>query len=181
MTREPLETLIERCRRREEDAVAELVLRFRAWAEDLAAALVSDSGLAEDVVQEAFATAVLRLGELRDPAAFPGWLRQIVRTHANRVTRKRQEIPLREDAPETPSCPDPEREDLRNHVRCLVRELPPAMRDATQLFYLEERSCGEISAMLDIPRGTVKRRLHDARERLRGLLEGTLGADFGTR
>ena len=179
--REPLEALIERCRGREEDAMSELVSRFRAWALDLAAALVSDVSLAEDVVQEAFTTALLRLPELRDPLAFAGWLRQIVRTHANHLMRKRREVPLAEE--DSPACgssssADLERNELREYVREVVRGLPRAMRDTTELFYLEERSCAEISAMLDVPQGTVKRRLHDARERLRDTLAGTLDADM---
>ena len=55
--KEPLAALIERCRRREEDAMAELVSRFRNWALDLANALLDDASLAEDAVQEAFTTA----------------------------------------------------------------------------------------------------------------------------
>ncbi len=180
LTCEPLDRLVERCRNSEEDAVCELVARFRGWALDLASSLVQDGSLAEDVVQEAFVAALLRLDELRDPHAFPGWLRQIVRTQANRVTRRRREAQLRmEEAEACAIVPtnSAEAQDLREHVRGAVRGLPQAMRDATELFYLEGRSCSEISAMLDIPHGTVKRRLHDARVRLRDVLLETLGSD----
>ena len=180
---EPLAALIERCRRREEDAMAELVSRFRRWALDLANALVDDASLAEDVVQEAFTTALLRLNDLRDPLAFPGWLRQIVRRQAKHLVRKRREAPV-EDVTSVqqrgPAMSEPERNELREHVREVIRGLPPVIRDTTELFYIEERSCVEIAAMLKIPQGTVRRRLHDARRRLRGILIPSLdvGADL---
>jgi RNA polymerase sigma factor (sigma-70 family) len=174
---EPLAALIERCRTRDEDAMAELVRRFRTWALDLASALLDDASLAEDAVQEAFTTALLRLKDLRDPLAFPGWLRQIVRTEVNRLLRKRREVCLDDESQRRqagPAMTEPERNDLREHVREVIRGLPPLMRDATELFYLEERSCSEIAAMLRIPQGTVKRRLHDARQRLHGVLAESL-------
>jgi len=181
--KEPLAALVERCRRRDEDAMAELVSRFRSWALDLANALLDDAFLAEDAVQEAFTTALLRLNDLRDPLAFPGWLRQIVRRQANHLLRKRREVPL-DDVTGLQqggsAASEPERNDLREYVREVIRGLPPVIRDTTELFYLEERSCPEIAAMLNVPQGTVKRRLHDARQRLRGILLKSLdmGADL---
>ncbi len=45
---------------------------------------------ARDAAQEAFATALVHLGDLRDPAAFPGWLAALVRSACSRRTRRRQ-------------------------------------------------------------------------------------------
>ena len=150
---------------------------------DLANALVDDASLAEDVVQEAFTTALLRLNDLREPLAFPGWLRQIVRRQANHLMRKRREVPFGDVTGVQrggPGMSEPERNDLREHVREMIRGLPPVIRDTTELFYIEERSCVEIAAMLKIAQGTVRRRLHDARQRLRGILIPSLdvGADL---
>lgn len=138
--KEPLAALVERCRRREEDAIAELVSRFRNWALDLANALLDDASLAEDAVQEAFTTALLRLNDLWDPLAFPGWLRQIVRTQANRLLRKRREVCLEDETRlQQGGSPmsEPERNDLREYVREVIRGLPPVIRDTTELFYHE--------------------------------------------
>ena len=145
--------------------------------------LLDDASLAEDAVQEAFTTALLRLNDLRDPLAFPGWLRQIVRTQANHLLRKRREVCLEDETRLQQGgspMPEPERNDLREYVREVIRGLAPLIRDTTELFYLEERSCAEIAAMLKVPQGTVKRRLHDARQRLRGVLLRSLdrGADL---
>jgi len=137
---------------------------------------MEDETLAEDAVQEAFITALQRLPELRDPAAFPAWLRQIIRTCAYRITRKRRELPTADvvelaDKKLTPA-EALARQELHRKVREAVHALPPAGRRTVELFYLDERSCAEVADLLHIPQGTVKRRLHDARKRLRGMLLG---------
>jgi len=174
--KESLPELLGGCRAGDEAAIAELVRRFQTWGIDLARALVDDAGLAEDVVQEAFVTALQQLDRLREPMAFPGWFRQIVRTHANRVTRKRREVAVADmEGAVREECSAPDalaQEELRECVRDAVRNLPAAGRATAELFYLDERSCGEVADLLGVPTGTVKRRLHDARKRLRDMLLG---------
>jgi len=173
---QPLRQLIARCRDHDEAAIAEIVQRFQAWALDLAMVLLGDHGLAQDAVQEAFVTAMARLDDLRTPEAFPGWFRQIVRTQCNRILRRPREQLVGEgrrlEAQGGAVEPDMAQKELRRQVRQAVSQLSPTLYDATRLFYLEEHSCSEIAEQLGIPRGTVKRRLHDARDRLRDLLLG---------
>jgi RNA polymerase sigma-70 factor (ECF subfamily) len=57
-----------------------------------------------------------------------------------------------------------------------VSRLPPAGREAVELYYLEGRSIPQVARDLRLPPGTVKRRLHDARRRLADILIGTPGA-----
>jgi RNA polymerase sigma-70 factor (ECF subfamily) len=171
------------CRANRGEAVTELVRRFRPWVLDLATAMVDDKESAEDVAQEAFVAAIQRLNDLREPEAFPGWLRKIVRTYARRATRRQHPRTLSE-LPEQ-STPDEspahrlELEELRRQVRRAVESLPPAGCETVTLFYLNEMSCGQIGNLLGVPAGTVKRRLHDARKRLRGMLLGVIGEDIG--
>ena len=54
----------------------------------LALASLRDVDDAKDVAQEAFATAWLRLSQLRDPSAFSAWLKAIVATQCNRRRRR---------------------------------------------------------------------------------------------
>lgn len=63
-------------------------------------------------------------------------------------------------------------EELRAVVRQALSSLPGPGRDTAELFYLEEMSCASISDRLGVPEGTVKRRLYDARARLRDMLLG---------
>ena len=148
---------------------------------DFAAAITDDRDLAEDAVQEAFIAAFQRLTDLREPDAFPGWFRQIIRTQAARTLRKRRELPsTQNDLHANGDCSSHDRlqaEELRAVVRSALRSLPSAGRDTAELFYLEEMSCASISDLLGVPEGTVKRRLFDARARLRDMLLGYVQGD----
>ena len=71
------------------DAFAEVTRHFQHMAFGYALSFVRDLGQAEDIVQEAFVAAWYGLSSLADPAAFPGWLRGIVRHRAHRVLRRK--------------------------------------------------------------------------------------------
>jgi RNA polymerase sigma-70 factor (ECF subfamily) len=89
-----VERLIQRAQEGDLDAFAEVTRRFQHMAFGYAVALLRDLQQAEDVVQEAFVAAWFGLRSLADPAAFPGWLRGIVRHQAYRVLRQRPHAPL---------------------------------------------------------------------------------------
>ncbi|MEN6358018.1 MAG: sigma-70 family RNA polymerase sigma factor [Armatimonadota bacterium] len=171
-----LRDLLKLCETGNNDAVAELVRRFRPWALDFASAILDDHDLAEDAVQEAFITAITHLCDLREPNAFPGWFRQIIRTQASRILRIRKELPIEQgDLLASYDCSAQDQlqsKELRVVVRDALRSLPSIGRDAAEMFYLEEMSCASISDLLAVPEGTVRRRLFDARARLRDLLLG---------
>jgi RNA polymerase sigma factor (sigma-70 family) len=167
--------VLQRCRKGEQSAFEEIVKRFQNKALDLAGALIGDKHLAEDAVQSAFLTAFCRLSQLRQDEAFPGWLRQIVRTEALKVIRKndksREEIGEQEDNQPWP-IEKMQREELGQIIRKSLAELSEINRQTAELFYLDEQSCAEIANTLNVPTGTVKRRLYDARQKLRDALEG---------
>ena len=81
------ELLVRKAQKGDVDAFVDLTRRFQLFAFGLALAHVGDFQKAEDIVQEAFVAAWLALPTLAEPAAFPGWLRGIVRDHAFRVLR----------------------------------------------------------------------------------------------
>jgi len=168
--------LLRRCRNGEVEAFSLLVEQFGGWARQVTRAILRDEHLAEDAVQASFLKAFMRLGELREPAAFPGWFRQILRSESCRIARSRRE-PVMEDfevGPERGPGP-PERmelEDMRQKVREAVNSLPDNGRQTTELYYLGGHNCEEVAKMLQVPEGTVKRRLHDARNHLRTILGG---------
>lgn len=176
-----LAPLIEQCRKGDGEAIERLVRQFQERAGNYANAILRDADLAEDAVQEAFVAALQSLGQLRDAEAFPLWFRRIVRTQAIRILRHRRELPLPLDegdhqAVATQETPIRriEREELARRVREALQTLPEASRQAAELFYLDELSCAQTAETLQIPLGTVKRRLHDARRQLRDILAGSL-------
>ena len=92
-------------------AYVDLTRQFQHMAFGTALALVNDFHQAEDVVQDAFVAAWSALPGLADPAAFPGWLRGIVRHKAFRVLRKKtlRTVPLAEAEDHREIEPDPQR------------------------------------------------------------------------
>src|SRR3954471_19099087 len=92
------EQLVRRAAKGEVQAFVDLTRRFQHVAFGSALAQVRDFQQAEDIVQEAFVAAWTGLPSLAEPAAFPGWLRGIVRHHAFRVLRRKRlhVVPLAE-------------------------------------------------------------------------------------
>ena len=175
-----LEELLARCAKGDQEATAELVCRFLRYAMNLAVHILEDRHLAEDAVQEAFLTAFDRLEDLRTPAAFPGWLRQIVRTHATRARRRLESTNrLAERAVDRRLSPAEqiETEERKRQVRVALASLPDRSRETAELFYLNELDHYRVAEVLNVPTGTVKRRLHDARRHLRDQLAPYLELD----
>jgi RNA polymerase sigma factor (sigma-70 family) len=163
-------------------AFVALMRLFQQAAFGSALALVHDFDRAEDVVQEAFVAAWRGLPTLTDPAAFPGWLRGIVRHHAFRLLRRKQlrANPLTEAEDVPTDEPGPERQ-VENRQRAAaalaaIAALPDALREPATLFFVHDCSHQDIATFLNLPLATVNNRLHAARSQLKeGML--TMVAD----
>ena len=156
--------------------------RFHRMAQGYALALLRDPGLAEDACQEAFVDAFLHLNQLRVDAAFPGWFRRIVRKHADRQRRSRL---LAVELGELPGARDPLATILEAEERRSVQEevaaLPGRLRDSIALFYGASLTVDEIASFLCVTPSAVKKRLFDARARLRQSLPPPVAAASGPR
>lgn len=182
---EDLANLVDRSRRGDVEAYAEVVARFQNMAYGYAYSLLRDLDRAEDAAQEAFIEAYRKLGQLREPAAFPGWFRRIVYKHCDRLTRGKHSmtVPL-DDVAYRLEAAEPEPAELvigrerSDRVLSAVEALPDADRAVTTLFYIDGYSQAEIAGFLGITVTTVKNRLRAARRRLRdstmGLVADTL-------
>jgi RNA polymerase sigma factor (sigma-70 family) len=173
-----------------------IVQRFQDMAVAYAYSLLGDFGAAEDAAQEAFVRAYMDLPILREPGAFPAWLRRIVFKQCDRVTRKRRpqtlSLDAEDDLPDGAQGPLETLQQRETHdaVLAAVNALPENERAATALFYINGYSLAEVGEFLEAPVSTVKFRLHSARKRLRermaSMVEGTMrqhapGDDLGRR
>lgn len=156
---------------------------FKDVAQVVATSRLGDPYLAEDAVQEAFLSAFIKLPMLRSPDAFPGWFRTILLHCCDRIrSRQDRDAPGRnEDADLIPATEDADPHELfmRHLERAMVRRtldaLPGAVREACIQRYVHARPYEDIARMLNIPKGTVKRRLHAARQQIIGKLQAQHG------
>lgn len=121
---------------------------------------------AEDILQEVYLTAFQKLHTLREKDQFKAWLLTIARNKCNdfyRQSSRLEEVPLEEvSATLTASRYGP-----RESVGETLEALPPEDARLMKLFYIYGYSQAEIAAQLNVPVGTVKSRLHTARNRLK--------------
>jgi RNA polymerase sigma-70 factor (ECF subfamily) len=174
----------------ETDILRELVLRAQAGSRDAFDTLVEhfeptvfaivlrrlrNRAEASEVTQEVFLRAFRKLDQLREPERFAGWLKQIaVRLAINRAVRRPQEFStdsevmssVAEQAPETP-LESLLRAEQREEVWGGLQRLGDMDRETLISFYINGNSLKEMSEEFDSPIGTIKRRLHTARHRLR--------------
>lgn len=144
-----------------------------AWARPLCAR----NGEAEDVAQEALLAAWRNLAELREEEAFAAWVRALTRSCALRVLRKRRLAEMPQDLEPEQAEPQPGMDgEARQAIQGAVRELSAGQQAVIERFYMQGQKVEEIAAALGVPAGTVKRRLFEAREKLRTRLAG-LGPD----
>jgi RNA polymerase sigma-70 factor (ECF subfamily) len=170
--------LIGRAQAGDRQAFGELVERFQPAVYAVALARLRDANEAVELTQEVFIHAMTRLAQLRDPHCFIGWLRQItVRMAINRVTRK---APVQGATPEMlQNAPSSEQGPLDSLVRSEARaeiwdgldKLKPIDRATLVDFYIHGRTLKQMSREFETPVGTIKRRLHVARNRLKKAME----------
>jgi RNA polymerase sigma-70 factor (ECF subfamily) len=134
-----------------------------------------------ELTQEVFLHVMLRIDQLREPERFAGWLRQVtVRMAINRATRRVapatvETIVLEAASEETDEPIDAliARERAERLWDALGR-LKTLDRETLVAFYIRDLSLIEMADELDVPLGTIKRRLHTARKRLRDELESSV-------
>jgi len=136
-----------------------------------------NAALAEDLVQETLAKAVVKADQLRDPAARDSWLFSILANcYRDHFRRHREmddvdEMELGHDhTPESESG----RLEVAGRVRAAIARLPEGQRQVVTLVDLEGFSYIEVAGILGIPIGTVMSRLCRARAALREQLQEML-------
>ena len=124
----------------------------------------------EDAVQEAILTAYEKLHTLREEKYFKTWLTRILINTCFKMSRSRKNIVSFEDyMPDEAAGDDTE----LSEVREAVMALPPKIRTAVVLCYIEGYSVDETAYMMRLPAGTVKSRLHKGRKMLKDTLGDT--------
>lgn len=139
----------------------------------LMSARTGDAGLAEDLTQDTFLRAwrhFAEVGTLPAPAQ-RAWLVRTARNLAIDAWRRQHLATQAEQAdPQATAAEDRGLASLRLDVAAALAKLDPSDRELVVLRYVEELNSREIGEVLDLPEGTVRRRLARCRELLSHLL-----------
>lgn len=159
------------------DAFDSLVRRWTPRLLRYASRVLGDNlaDAARDVVQETWVGAVRGIQRLREPAQFRVWIYAIAERKCADELRSR----LRRRRLEADACSwsGAAIDHGTGAIEALavargIAHLPPEQRSVVHLYYAEDLSVEEIAAVVDVPAGTVKSRLHHAREKLRHYMSG---------
>ncbi|MEE3329659.1 MAG: sigma-70 family RNA polymerase sigma factor [Myxococcota bacterium] len=174
----------------DDSAFEELVRRHEKRVFRLLIRMMGSREEAEDVAQECFISLYRHGKRFRSEARFSTFVYRVAANAAlnrrrtlGRTRTRMEKLSVRQAAgDDLPSSPrDPEDSTLGNeltqHVRDALETLSPSLRMPVVLYDIEGLPYGEIASILGVAEGTVKSRIHRARqalrEQLRGLLPGT--------
>ncbi len=132
----------------------------------LAYTVLHDPDDCADALQDALERAWRKLGALRDPAAFRGWMARIVINCSRDMLRRRKLRTVQLDE----NMPAPEVRDTG--LSEALSALEEGYRLPLTLFYMENMSVAEVAQAMGLKQGTVKNRLHRGRKRLAAMLTG---------
>ncbi len=132
----------------------------------LAYSILQNSADAEDAVSEAIVHAYEKLDTLKKADSFRNWILQIAANEAKKIYRQNK----RTSPVEWEENLSPEFYDEHHELWDAVMQLDGGYRDVIVLFYYERCTIPEISRILECRQGTVKSRLHRAKEQLRAML-----------
>jgi RNA polymerase sigma-70 factor (ECF subfamily) len=173
------EILIRRCQQGDQQAMGALIRQHQNYVYRLCYLIMGNEQDAEDMTQETFirASRALPRFEIREGASFEAWLYRIaVNRCRSRMRRKwYQALPWPGFAPRIVSQePQPDRlavqSEQRAEIMAAINSLNEKHRMVVILRYYAGFSNEEIADTLKIPSGTVRSRLHTARQRLKKLL-----------
>lgn len=125
----------------------------------------------EDIVQETFVKCYQKLNTLKNPDMFKSWFFKMLIRNCWRYTKKGKEQILVENIPEksvSESIDDiVEKEENTQEMYHLISKLSQQHRTAIVLYYYNDMSIKEIAKIMGCFEGTVKSRLHNARNKLK--------------
>lgn len=148
-----------------------LYRQYSTRAYQTALILLGDPHRAEDVVQEVFVRAFRAIGSFDPSRPFAPWLTRIVINRCRTSHKREKRWILYGDMPSGGNIDAGlEHAEIHADVWRALLLLPEHQREILMLRYFNEFSLPEIGQILDVPVGTVKSRLHQARQRLREML-----------
>jgi RNA polymerase sigma-70 factor (ECF subfamily) len=175
--------LVARAKAGDRAAFDELVRKYRPRVFSLALHLTGQASDADDITQDAFLKAYHKLPEFEGRSEFFTWIYRITlhrALNAKRDRKRRPTVPLDDPrlvaAVAVDSHGDPERAvQLRDRYRALLEafdQLSSLLQTTVVLTTLQGLSYKEAAVVLETTEGTIAWRIHEARRKMRGYLDG---------
>lgn len=173
-----LGTLVRLAQMGDREAFGRIVEQFQRTVQAICLRRLGNPSEAAELTQEVFLHVLKRIDQLREPERFAGWLRQVtVRMAINRATRRN--VPMSVEAGVLEGAAGQSADPLdelitRERAQRLweaLERLKRIDRETLVAFYIQGQSLLKIAGAVEAPLGTIKRRLHTARKRLKAELE----------
>lgn len=184
---DPDRDLVERWQAGDERAFETLVRRHEQRVFRLLVRMMGSREEAEDVTQETFLGLHRHGHRFRGEARFSTFVYRVAANAAlnrrrtlgrsrSRIQKLAQRNEAGDDLPSSPRDPEDATagQELSVHVRAALQKLSPSLRMPVVLYDIEGLAYGEIARILGVAEGTVKSRIHRARQALRKELQGLL-------
>lgn len=170
--------LVERTLQGDMSAWGEVVSRYKDQVYGLVLGITGEPADSEDIVQDTFIRAYERLSQFDQEREFRPWLFTIAANLARNKLRRKKFVNRLKNPGWLPGrgSDDPaeqvSREKRDHRVRESLSRLDEKYRIPIVLRYYGDLSYDEISQVTNLPPGTVKTRLHRAKDRLKDILGG---------
>lgn len=164
MAQEPDSGLVEAAANGDGDSFTELCRRYYPAMVAIAHSMLGDRHLAEDVAQQAFATAAVKLRQLRQKGQFAGWLAAICRNAARDMLRRTRAVQGIDDR--SAATGEPDENGVCESVRAALNKLSASAREVVFLRFYDGMSYEQISAVLGISEQALNGRLRRAKKKL---------------
>jgi RNA polymerase sigma-70 factor (ECF subfamily) len=181
----PDRELVLLCQKSNPDAFTELVGRHQDRVYSAISRYCGNAEDASDITQRAFINAFRKIGEFKGDAAFSTWIYRIAFNQAISFRRENRRAPvsiyskgdelITEPADERNPTEQMESQETQRKVQQALDLLEDADRQIILLKDLQGASYDEIAGILQIPKGTVRSRLHRARLELKSKLKSFIG------
>jgi RNA polymerase sigma factor (sigma-70 family) len=150
--------------------------------------LLSDHKLAEDTAQQTLLIAYRKINTLKDPSAFPAWLRGIARLEALTAMRRQgRELPMDPEVLEQmdevyrqleDQHPTESWEERFRIVEDCYGRLPESLQTVCRMHYFEDRKAWQIAELLTLNLNAVLKRLERARVAIRDCVQNKLASEL---
>lgn len=129
---------------------------------------------AKDITQETFLQVYQSIHKLQSPEAFPLWLNRIVYSKFHRILAKQKETAIEQESLQhhvdhserAKKINDTYLLDDKEIIRNMIDKLTAKQKEVIQLMYYEQYTSTEIAELLQLPEGTVKSRIFEAKKAL---------------